>query len=136
MLALYLIAVAIPLMAIIKRPTAFLPPRDTEGEAYRLYLKKLAERLRKNMQLVSKEIDPTNMDTIEEALNILNGKADDRIKTAASNVFIMTAISQYGALDAVIVALARFRMIYWANLLLSVKRALCSFMLSAMNRGR
>ena len=117
LLTLYLLAVAIPLMAIIRRPTALLPPRDTGGEAYRLYLKKLAERLGKNTHLLNRKIDPGNMDTINEALNILNSKADNRIKTAASNVFIMTAISQYGALDAVIVALAQFRMIWQVTLL-------------------
>ena len=117
LLTLYLLAVAIPLMAIIKRPTALLPPRDTGGEAYRLYLRKLAERLSKNTHLLNRKIDPNNMDTINEALNTLNSKADNRIKTAASNVFIMTAISQYGALDAVIVALAQFRMIWQVTLL-------------------
>jgi len=117
LLVLYLAAVAVPLVAIIKRPAALLPPRDTEGEAYRLYLKKLAERLRKNTHLENKDIDFTNMAAIEEALNNLNRKADDRIKTAASNVFIMTAISQYGALDAIIVGLAQFRMIWQVTLL-------------------
>lgn len=117
LLALYILAIAIPLMAIIKRPVALLPPRDTEGKAYQLYLKKLAERLRKNKHLANKDIEVTNMATIEEALTSLNIKADERIKTAASNVFIMTAISQYGALDAVIVALAQFRMIWQVTLL-------------------
>lgn len=117
LLAVYAAIIFIPLVAILRRPAVLFPPEDTEDEAYRVFIAKLAARLKKNPNIETADINPDDISSIKEALKGLNNKADDSIKSAAANVFIMTAISQYGALDAVIVALAQFRMIWQVTLL-------------------
>lgn len=112
LLIFYAAVIVVPLVWIGRMPRALFPPEETEGEKYRAYLEKLSRRLSKNPHLEGMAVEPGDVAGIEEALKKLEGKADERIKSAASSVFIMTAISQYGALDAVIVLLAQFRMIW------------------------
>jgi hypothetical protein len=112
LLALYALIIAVPLVTLFKRPRALIPPADPESEAYRNYLVKFTARLSKNPLLKDLEVSPEKPESIENALKILNQHADEKIKESASSVFIMTAISQYGALDAVIVILSQFRMIW------------------------
>ena len=112
LLALYAAAVIIPLVAIIRRPITLLPPENTESEAYKTYLSRLAKRLSANPHIENNNIDQHDLPAIGEALKELDKQADQKIKEAASAVFIMTAISQYGSLDAIIVAVAQFRMIW------------------------
>ncbi len=124
LLAVYAAAILIPLVAIMKKPAVLFPPEETEGEVYRAYIEKLAVRLKKNRHIETAHINSEDMDSIEEALRALNNKADESIKSAAANVFVMTAISQYGALDAVIVILAQFRMIWQVTLLYNQRPSL------------
>lgn len=112
LLTLYAAAVIFSLIAIIRRPITLLPPEDIESEAYKTYLSRLAKRLSKNPHLENRSIDPEDLAALEESLKELDSQADKKIKEAASAVFIMTAISQYGSLDAIIVAVAQFRMIW------------------------
>ncbi len=124
LLVIYAAVIIIPLVAIFKRPAALFPPADMESDAYRTYIKRLAARLKKNPNLEKAAVNPDDLSSIEEALITLNTKADEKIKSAASNVFIMTAISQYGALDAVIVILTQFRMIWQVTLLYNQRPSL------------
>ncbi len=112
MLIVYSVAIIIPVIAILKRPTALFPPGDMDSDDYKLYIQKLANRLKSNPYLAEATIKADDFISVEAAIKKLNEKADDRIKASASHVFVMTAISQYGALDAVIVILAQFRMIW------------------------
>lgn len=117
LLALYAAVIVIPLVVLISRPTALVPPSVDDEVSYKVYLNKLAERLKRNTYLKEVEINPDNVGTIEEAHKKLNDLADENIKEAASNVFIMTAISQYGALDAVIVIFSQLKMIWQVALI-------------------
>ncbi len=112
LLVLYAFIIAVPLVTLFKRPRALIPPADIESEVYQDYLVKLSARLSKNPLLKDTAIDTGSPESIEEALRILNKNADEKIKETASSVFIMTAISQFGALDAVIVILSQLRMIW------------------------
>lgn len=124
LLVVYAAAIVIPLAAIMKRPTALFPPADTESDEYKIYIQKLSGRLRRNPYLEKTTVEDDNLATIEEAVRELNEKADERIREAASHVFIMTAISQYGALDALIVTLAQFRMIWRVTILYNQRPSL------------
>ncbi|MDW7739344.1 MAG: DUF697 domain-containing protein [Bacillota bacterium] len=117
LLAVYAAVIIVPLFLIFKRPLTLFPPEDTEGEEYRRYLQQLAKRLSRNPHVKDDKIDPEDREAIDAALKELDILADSRLKEAAGGVFIMTAISQYGALDAVIVALSQFRMIWQVSLL-------------------
>lgn len=112
LLLLYAAIIIVPLVSIYSKPAALLPPEDAESEKYRLYLKKLAARLSKNPYLEKEPVDPEKPEAIGAALSKLDKKADEAIKNAASGIFIMTAISQYGALDAAIVIITQMRMIW------------------------
>ncbi|RQD75652.1 MAG: DUF697 domain-containing protein, partial [Candidatus Syntrophonatronum acetioxidans] len=87
-------------------------PEKQEGEEYKRYVENLGRRLAHNPHLEGLYVDPQDISSIEKALVRLNEKADENIKSASSNVFIMTAISQYGALDTFIVLIAQFRMLW------------------------
>ncbi|OPL10844.1 MAG: hypothetical protein AVO34_09480 [Firmicutes bacterium ML8_F2] len=112
LLALYAAVIIIPLAAFFSRPTALIPPQDNSGEANVKYLQRLAKRLKRNPALENITVDPAEPASIKEALATLDRIAETRVKDAASNIFILTAISQYGALDAIIVLLTQLRMIW------------------------
>ncbi len=117
LLVIYAGAIVIPLVAILKRPTTLFPPADTDSDDYKLYIQKLATRLKDNPYLKEASVEAGDLVSVEAALKELNEEADERIRGSASHVFVMTAISQYGALDAIIVTLAQFRMIWQVTML-------------------
>jgi hypothetical protein len=94
----------------LKMPKALKPPEDDQGEAFDLYMKKLSARLKKNVYL--KEFSLKNRKDIEKAIKILNKNATGIVKETASTVFVVTAISQSGRLDAFTVLLALIRMVW------------------------
>lgn len=112
LLILYAAIIIVPVVWMAKMPRPLFPPVSTAGEEYREYITRLGHRLAKNPHLEGVSIVADDPASVEGALGVLNKKADERIKSAASNVFIMTAISQYGALDAIIVLIAQFRMVW------------------------
>ncbi len=124
LLAVYALMIVVPLIWLGRMPRALLPPARAEGESYDQYIRSLGKRLAKNPYLEKTEINLEDLSTIESGLQELNEKADARIKSAASNVFIMTAISQYGALDALIVLLAQLRMVWQVTTLYYQRPAL------------
>jgi hypothetical protein len=126
LLIIYAAVIILPIVAIFQRPVAMFPPEDLESEAYRTYLKRLAARLAKNPNLkeTATPVSADDLPSIEAALKQLDSQADENIKAAASTVFIMTAISQYGALDAVIVTLAQLRMIWQVTMLYNQRPSL------------
>ena len=111
-LVFYAVVIVVPLLWISRMPRALLPPERTDSQEYQAYICKLGYRLSQNPSLAGTKVDPEDLKSIEISLKALNTKADEQIKSTASSVFIMTAISQYGALDALIVLLAQFRMIW------------------------
>ena len=112
LLFIYACIIIVPLVAFSKMPRTLFPPEQTDGEEYKEFIRKLSRRLKKNPHLEGTVVDADDFPSVERALKSLNMKADEQIKAAASSVFVMTAISQYGALDALIVLLAQFRMIW------------------------
>ncbi len=112
LLIFYAALIIFPLVWAFKMPPALIPPEKEEGEEYKRYVENLGLRLAQNPHLEGLPVDPQDTSSIEKALAKLNEKADENIKSASSNVFIMTAISQYGALDTFIVLIAQFRMLW------------------------
>ncbi len=112
LLALYIALLAIPLAALFSQPSTLIPPEDQEGEQYLIYIRRLTKRLQKNPTLKEMEIRSEDLSTVRDAITILNKKTDEKIKDTAANIFVITAISQYGALDALIVIIFQLRMIW------------------------
>ena len=65
------------------------------------HLKKLRRRLDTNPHLTACSLE--SHEDVEAALATLRGTAEEVVKTAASRVFLTTAISQNGSLDALLV---------------------------------
>ncbi len=133
LLTIYGLVIVVPLYFIISRPATLVLPSAGDQEAYGAYLVKLSERLKKNPHLDGVEIDKADPVSIEQAHRQLNSIADEKIKEAASNVFIMTAISQYGALDAAIVIFSQLRMIWQVTLIYNQRPTMRDMMYLYLN---
>ncbi|QCK14828.1 DUF697 domain-containing protein [Mangrovivirga cuniculi] len=98
-----------PFILFIRLPKAISKPlTDDEFPEYR---RKVIARLATN-QLIKGKYDLSNEDGIFEALNLLNSKADKVIHETASSVFLTTAVSQNGKLDAFTVLITQTRMVW------------------------
>ncbi len=99
-----------PAVLISKLPAPLpFPESDVELEAYK---QNFRERLSRHSVAKEKGLDPNNDSDLQVLHNILTDKADKIIFESASAVFISTAISQNGKLDAFTVMAAQVRLIW------------------------
>ncbi len=110
LLILYALCLAVPLYLIVRMPSPIKPPEDETAPDFPEYLKDVAKRLDKN-PLVGKHVAACRED-LECAFQILDRHADEIIKKSASRIFITTAISQNGKLDALIVLFAQSKLVF------------------------
>jgi hypothetical protein len=110
LILVYLVLIIVPFFLFLRLPKALTPPEESEDEALNLYLIKLTKRLKNNSRL--KGIPLATRYDLEQALNTLVKEADQVIKKNAAMVFLTTAISQSGRLDAFTVLIAQVRMIW------------------------
>jgi len=108
--AVYAVLLLAPLFIILRLPKALHPPGDSGTPEYDRFIHRLAGRLKKNPKL--KQLPLSTSADVEAAIKCLNRDADDLIKTSAGAVFVTTAISQSGRLDAITVLIAQVRMIW------------------------
>jgi|GEM_PF-1253701 len=76
------------------------------------FAKELARRMRKNGNLPHEELDPSADDYLEKCLAHLKDKADREIKVTAERIFLATALSQNGRIDAIIVFVSLCRLVW------------------------
>ncbi|MBT4484126.1 MAG: DUF697 domain-containing protein [Candidatus Latescibacteria bacterium] len=112
LLIFYILVIAVPVIIILKMPKTLLPPKDIESPEYYKYRDKLRKRLCANKILKKIEVDPYSSDGIENAFKILDTETNDLLKSTASTVFITTAVSQNGRLDAIMVLFAQVRLVW------------------------
>lgn len=110
LLAIYLILLVVPVILYVRMPAALEPPESEQSPEFEEYLARLSRRLQKNSNLQGMSLN--SRDEIEAALNHLNTAATELIKRNAATVFVTTAISQSGRLDAFTVLIAQIRMIW------------------------
>ncbi|MCF7797864.1 MAG: YcjF family protein, partial [Lentisphaeria bacterium] len=91
-----------PVILIFRLPPSLPRPKSITPE----YLTKLEKRLRANPRISSENF------SLETALDSLKKEADKEIKARAMQIFLATAISQSGRLDAFVVLATNLRMIY------------------------
>jgi hypothetical protein len=104
--------VGVPVVMVLRMPRALLPPASESGPEFEAHLAALARRLQSHPRVSSSlAARPTRRD-VEEALVPLDLEANAVIKQMASTVFLTTAVSQSGRLDALLVLLAQSRMIW------------------------
>jgi hypothetical protein len=112
LLATYAILLGTPVVLYLRLPRALTPPATDSGPAYDRYLRQLADRLARNPHLAGGEPVVAERESVEAALNRLHDRARARIAETASGVFVTTAVSQSGRLDALVVLVAQTRMIW------------------------
>ena len=111
LIALVLLAAFIaPVVIILRLPkTVDFPDDPSEVDAYR---KELQKRLSRNRYVRDAGLDVYKEDDYAKALVLLDGKAREVIKATAGSVFLTTAISQNGKLDALTVLVTQTRMVW------------------------
>lgn len=112
LLIVYALAVLVPLVLLIRLPQALRPPPDDQSGEFEAYLKQLGARLAGNQYLAGTNAQLGDRAGIEAALRTLDARATQMIKATAKTVFISTAISQNGRLDALMVLTAQSRMVW------------------------
>lgn len=95
------IVTAVPIVLVLRLPPPLIPPEADDGPEFEQHLAALRRRLATNPHVRGQAL--TSRGEVESALAQLDAIATERIRTAASRAFFMTAISQNGALDAVAV---------------------------------
>jgi hypothetical protein len=108
-LVVFLVGIGLPLYAFLRLPKPLVPPRQTDGPEYERYRERLVRRLASN-PLLEKPI-PGQAFSSEAALETLDGIADKRTRDVASQVFLATAISQNGSVDALVVLGAQGKLV-------------------------
>ena len=110
LLIVYALLILIPVVLLLRLPRSLMPPKSEDASEFGTYLEVLKKRLASNPHL--KGLDLSNRLQIEKALAILGQNADKIIQQTAGTVFISTAISQSGRLDAFLVLSAQSRMVW------------------------
>jgi hypothetical protein len=110
LLIVYAILILIPVFLFLRLPKSLIPPKIEDSPAFNAYLTMLKKRLAANPLL--KGLELSDRKQVDEALAILAKKSNEIIQQTASTVFISTAISQSGRLDAFLVLSAQSRMVW------------------------
>ena len=109
LLLVYAILIFIPVFLFLSLPKSLTPPKSEDAPEFSAYLAAVKKRLASNSHL--KGLEFPSRQHVEKALAILGKKSDEIIQQTASTVFISTAISQSGRLDAFLVLSAQSRMV-------------------------
>jgi hypothetical protein len=110
LLLVYAILIFIPVFLFLSLPKSLKLPKSDDAPEFNVYLAALKKRLASNSNL--KGLELSSRQHVEEALSVLGKKSDEIIQQTASTVFISTAISQSGRLDAFLVLSAQSRMVW------------------------
>lgn len=94
----------------VRLPKPLRPPASKDSPEYTRYLEALKARLRRNPYVHGIPLE-TEAD-LQRALEELGKRADEVTRSTALQVFLMTAVSQNGSLDAIAVLAAQSRMIW------------------------
>lgn len=101
---------AVPLMLFLRLPRALHPPATAEGPEFEQHLVELRRRLARNWLLKGRPLG--SREEVEAALAVLDGSSTDAMKRAGSRAFMTTAVSQNGALDALVVLGIQARLVW------------------------
>lgn len=101
-----------PLYLWKKMPRALMPPSETEGSEYEAFLAEYRKRLAGNPHVREAGIDMGEALALESACTQLEVKALKLTQDSAAAVFLSTAISQNGRLDAFLVLMAQLRLVW------------------------
>jgi len=97
----YLLCLLVPIWTFLRLPRTLVPPAEDSGPEFERHLAKVASRLRRNPRVSATALG--TREEIEAAIAALDGEVERVVRAAGSRVFLATAVSQNGALDALLV---------------------------------
>ncbi|MEM9391459.1 MAG: DUF697 domain-containing protein, partial [Bacteroidota bacterium] len=100
---------AIPVILLARLPRSISSSEMDDANAYAIRLKR---RLAGNKHVKAAKIDLSDPAGLGKALELLRAKAEETINTTATAVFLTTAVSQNGKLDALTIFITQTRMIW------------------------
>ncbi len=103
--------VGAPVVMVLRMPKALVPPAGDSGPEFDAHLAELGRRLASNPR-VGATGPLTDRWEIEQALRGLEAESNTITRQMATTVFLTTAVSQSGRLDALLVLMAQSRMIW------------------------
>jgi Domain of unknown function (DUF697) len=112
LLAIYAGVVLIPLVLFARLPRTLRPPADEQSAEFHAYVERLGRRLAGHPLLAERAGPIADRGAIEAAYDLLDARAAHLMRAAATTVFVSTAISQNGRLDALMVLAAQSRMVW------------------------
>src|SRR5262245_51060056 len=95
--------VGVPAVMIMRMPKPLSPPASDSGPEFDAHIKRLGERLAANPRVQIDTGKPIDRRQVEDSIHALDAEADAVIKQMATTVFLTTAVSQSGRLDALLV---------------------------------
>ena len=93
--------VVVPVALFLRLPGPLVPPESEDDPSFPTHVARLRERLARNPSVRDRSLE--SVADVEAALKVLDARAEAAIRAAGSRAFLTTAVSQNGALDAVIV---------------------------------
>lgn len=99
-----------PVVLYLRLPQPILAPESDEDKDS--YHRKVTQRLSRNKLIRQAQITIENEQDLTTALALLDDKANSIIKRTAGSVFLTTAISQNGKLDAFTVFVTQTKMVW------------------------
>jgi len=106
----YAACLLVPLALWLRLPRSLALPAATEGPEFERHLAGLRSRLARNPRL--RGVALNSREDVDAALRQLDAEADEITQTAASRVFLTTALSQNGSLDALFVLGLQTRLVW------------------------
>ena len=110
LLVVYTVCFLAPIILFFRLPKPLQPPSFDEGREFERHLRALGRRLAGNERAGPGPFRAR--EEIEAGLDRLGAQADDVSRQAASEVFVATAVSQHGSLDALVMLGVQTKMIW------------------------
>jgi hypothetical protein len=110
LIGLYAFLLIVIVLFFLRLPKPLSPPQSETDPGFSGYLEALRKRLSVNPHIEGHEL--SSRSGMEKALADLGRKCDEIIRNSAETVFVSTAISQSGRLDAIFLLIVNFRMIW------------------------
>ena len=106
----YFLLLITPLVLWFRVPKRMSPPASAEGTEHERFMVDFRKRLSRNSRLRGLSLDTQG--DISAAVQLLDKEAHDAVASAASAVFLSTAVLQSGRLDVLVVLAAQTRLIW------------------------
>jgi Domain of unknown function (DUF697) len=106
----YCLLLVTPLVLWFKVPKRMLPPAVAEGAEYERFMADFRKHLSRNSRLSGTSL--STPEDVHSAVRLLDKQADEIVASAASAVFLSTAVLQSGRLDMLVVLAAQTRLVW------------------------